>query len=281
MAVSDEIPGPPATGDTSGRRRHPLGSGRRARRGRVVRLPAALGVLLALAAVAGAARLPARGEPARIAYGVDGDTVELAGGERVRLVQIDTPEVYGSPECYGEQASAVTRRLLPRGTAVRLYAEPRTAAAAATPASSSASHCARDPGISACGGAVRARRGTRPTASRPARRERRTPPRPSSTRSQKRTPSRSTTSPRRHAIGRARIGPAVSAVAGTTTCPAPRARTNRGRSVSSGDRLLREEPPSGRVVGDVVVDEEEARDEALPPFGSLAEGDNAVATEVG
>src|SRR5581483_4738299 len=126
MAVSDEIPGPPATGDTSGRRRHPLGSGRRARRGRVVRLPAALGVLLALAAVAGAARLPARGEPARIAYGVDGDTVELAGGERVRLVQIDTPEVYGSPECYGEQASAVTRRLLPRGTAVRLYAEPRT-----------------------------------------------------------------------------------------------------------------------------------------------------------
>jgi micrococcal nuclease len=63
---------------------------------------------------------------ARIAYVVDGDTVELASGVRVRLVQIDTPEVYESPECYGEQASAITRRLLPPGTLVRLSVEPRT-----------------------------------------------------------------------------------------------------------------------------------------------------------
>jgi endonuclease YncB( thermonuclease family) len=63
---------------------------------------------------------------ARIAYVVDGDTVALADGARVRLVQIDTPEVYNVPECYGEQASAITRRLLPRGTLVRLSSEPRT-----------------------------------------------------------------------------------------------------------------------------------------------------------
>jgi endonuclease YncB( thermonuclease family) len=44
----------------------------------------------------------------------------------VRLVQIDTPEVYFSPECYGRQASAETKRLLPPGTSVRLQVEPAT-----------------------------------------------------------------------------------------------------------------------------------------------------------
>jgi endonuclease YncB( thermonuclease family) len=85
----------------------------------------ALCLLLALAAAA-AAKLPPGGQLARIAYVVDGDTVQLANGARVRLVQIDTPEVYNSPECYGEQASAITKRLLSRGTVVRLYAEPKT-----------------------------------------------------------------------------------------------------------------------------------------------------------
>ena len=50
----------------------------------------------------------------------------LTNGRHVRLVQIDTPEVYNSPECYGEHASRITKRLLPRGTAVRLYDEPKT-----------------------------------------------------------------------------------------------------------------------------------------------------------
>ncbi len=62
----------------------------------------------------------------RIAHVSDGDTVTLTSGYRVRLVQIDTPEVYFSPECYGRQASAITKRLLPPGTAVRLIAEPAT-----------------------------------------------------------------------------------------------------------------------------------------------------------
>jgi micrococcal nuclease len=44
----------------------------------------------------------------------------------VRLVQIDTPEVYFQPECYGRQASAATKRLLPPGTRVRLLPEPAT-----------------------------------------------------------------------------------------------------------------------------------------------------------
>ena len=70
--------------------------------------------------------LPSGGQLSRIARVVDGDTVALANGARVRLVQIDTPEVYYSPECYGKQASAVTKHLLPAGTLVRLYREPKT-----------------------------------------------------------------------------------------------------------------------------------------------------------
>ena len=57
---------------------------------------------------------------------VDGDTVvaEVAGRtERVRLIGIDTPEATGGflpVECYGDEASAFTRSLLPPGTEVRL-----------------------------------------------------------------------------------------------------------------------------------------------------------------
>jgi endonuclease YncB( thermonuclease family) len=44
----------------------------------------------------------------------------------VRLVQIDTPEVFFGVECYGREASDVTERLLPPGTRVRLLVEPAT-----------------------------------------------------------------------------------------------------------------------------------------------------------
>ena len=53
---------------------------------------------------------------------VDGDTIELVDGRRVRLVQIDTPEK--GTECYGNEASDVTRRLLPPGTQVRIEQDP-------------------------------------------------------------------------------------------------------------------------------------------------------------
>jgi endonuclease YncB( thermonuclease family) len=78
------------------------------------------------AATAGATQLPSSGQLSRIARVVDGDTVALADGARVRLVQIDTPEVYYSPECYGAQASKITKHLLPAGTLVRLYRESKT-----------------------------------------------------------------------------------------------------------------------------------------------------------
>jgi endonuclease YncB( thermonuclease family) len=62
----------------------------------------------------------------RIDHVVDGDTVALANGQRVRLVQIDTPEVYFGVECYGRAASKRTKAMLPPGTRVRLQAEPAT-----------------------------------------------------------------------------------------------------------------------------------------------------------
>jgi len=62
----------------------------------------------------------------RVARVADGDTLTLGNGQRVRLVQIDTPEVYFGAECYGRAASRQTKRLLPEGTRVRLLAESAT-----------------------------------------------------------------------------------------------------------------------------------------------------------
>jgi micrococcal nuclease len=77
-------------------------------------------LLLGVAAVAAFAFLT-RGDArqsAVVAHVVDGDTIELVGGQRVRLVQIDTPEKH--VECYGDEASALTQRLIPAGTHVRI-----------------------------------------------------------------------------------------------------------------------------------------------------------------
>jgi len=60
---------------------------------------------------------------ARVERVVDGDTVVLAGGSRVRLVQIDTPEP-GTAECYSRAAGRDLRRMLPAGAVVTLEADP-------------------------------------------------------------------------------------------------------------------------------------------------------------
>ena len=78
--------------------------------------------VLALAAFAFLTRGNSK-QDAVVARVIDGDTIELVGGQRVRLVQIDTPEKH--VECYGDQASTLTRRLLPSGTHVRIEQDPR------------------------------------------------------------------------------------------------------------------------------------------------------------
>ena len=89
-------------------------------------------LLLALAAVAalGGSALLDRGagagaggaETARVQRVVDGDTVVLVGGERVRYIGVDTPESVkpGEPvQCYAKAAGRANERLV-RGEKVRL-----------------------------------------------------------------------------------------------------------------------------------------------------------------
>jgi endonuclease YncB( thermonuclease family) len=59
-----------------------------------------------------------------IARVIDGDTVALSDGKRVRLVQIDTPEV-GGGECYSQASRKALLRLTPIGTTVLLEADPK------------------------------------------------------------------------------------------------------------------------------------------------------------
>jgi len=56
---------------------------------------------------------------AHVTRHTDGDTLWLSGIGKVRLIGVDTPEVYGAAECYGREASAFVKRLLPLGAAVR------------------------------------------------------------------------------------------------------------------------------------------------------------------
>ena len=93
----------------------------------MVRLGLIGAMTLVLLSVAATTTAPAVPPPTyRVARVIDGDTIALGNGVHVRLVQIDTPEVYFHPECYGRAASAVTERLLPVGTKVRRLTEPAT-----------------------------------------------------------------------------------------------------------------------------------------------------------
>lgn len=72
-----------------------------------------------------------RQERAQILRVVDGDTVDVqlesGATARVRLLGIDTPEVYSGIECGGAAASRAAERLLPAGTRVVLIADPTQA----------------------------------------------------------------------------------------------------------------------------------------------------------
>jgi len=60
--------------------------------------------------------------PAVVASVTDGDTVRLADGRRVRLLQIDTPEV-GTGECYSRAAKKALLRLVPERSPVGLESD--------------------------------------------------------------------------------------------------------------------------------------------------------------
>lgn len=91
--------------------------------------PARLTLLAALAALAtGCEEAPppsalGTGEPSVVARVNDGDTLTLRDGAKVRLVQIDAPELFA--DCYGRAARDALARLAPAGARVRLVRDPR------------------------------------------------------------------------------------------------------------------------------------------------------------
>jgi micrococcal nuclease len=66
--------------------------------------------------------MPADASPATVNYVHDGDTLFLTtpsdANLKVRLLGIDTPEVGDNVECYGDEATALLRELLPEGASV-------------------------------------------------------------------------------------------------------------------------------------------------------------------
>ena len=54
----------------------------------------------------------------------DGDTITMSNGEKVRLLQIDTPEL-SSKECYGDRARAELVKLLSKSNNVKLTSDPK------------------------------------------------------------------------------------------------------------------------------------------------------------
>lgn len=92
--------------------------------GRALRTALRVGLTVGVIGVLAAA--PARAQEERsvvLDRVVDGDTLRLRDGTRVRLIGIDTPEVahpdFGD-ECYGEEASRYVERLLRPGDELRL-----------------------------------------------------------------------------------------------------------------------------------------------------------------
>ena len=87
------------------------------------------GVIVVLTACALAAITSARGGAAEavqsgvVASVYDGDTLTLTSGRRVRLLQIDTPEL-GSGECYSRAARTALAGLVPPGARVALEPDP-------------------------------------------------------------------------------------------------------------------------------------------------------------
>jgi micrococcal nuclease len=64
----------------------------------------------------------ARGELAIVAFVNDGDTLRTTSDKKVRLLQIDAPELHG--DCFGKAALSALRQLTPKGTPVALVRDP-------------------------------------------------------------------------------------------------------------------------------------------------------------
>ncbi|HEY7344367.1 MAG TPA: thermonuclease family protein [Gaiella sp.] len=79
--------------------------------------------LLAAGCQSGSATDPAAGTTRAVVARVnDGDTLTLTNGAKVRLVQVDAPEL--ETDCYGRPALRALSALVPKGTRVSLVRDP-------------------------------------------------------------------------------------------------------------------------------------------------------------
>lgn len=92
-------------------------------------IPRSVALVAVVAALAAGCRddgsappLPEAGERATVEWVNDGDTLTIAGGAKVRLVQVDAPEL--TSDCYGRAALRALVALTPKGTRIRLVADP-------------------------------------------------------------------------------------------------------------------------------------------------------------
>ena len=76
--------------------------------------------------------VPPGAQEATVVRHTDGDTLVLRGigtgpvpfaPTKVRVLEIDTPELQPAPECYGEEAADRLAELVPRGSRVRVEAD--------------------------------------------------------------------------------------------------------------------------------------------------------------
>ncbi|MDX6535116.1 MAG: micrococcal nuclease [Gaiellales bacterium] len=126
------VPGPPAAGVPAS-----VADGGRYRKMKVALVVVAI-VAAALVAAAGLALLLTGDDTPRTASKspttptpiaddevskvIDGTTIKLGSGRRIKLAQVDAPKV-PSNDCYSQEAVAELNSLLPAGTAVKLRAE--------------------------------------------------------------------------------------------------------------------------------------------------------------
>lgn len=65
---------------------------------------AALVTVVALAAAAGCAGSPCGDTEGKVMRVIDGDTIELESGVKIRYLMVDTPEISNGGDCYGDNA---------------------------------------------------------------------------------------------------------------------------------------------------------------------------------
>jgi micrococcal nuclease len=63
------------------------------------------------------------GREATVRHVVDGDTIVLTDGSRVRLVQLDAPEIHAG-ECFARPARRALEALIPQGTDIEVETDP-------------------------------------------------------------------------------------------------------------------------------------------------------------